>query len=249
MLSPMDALDDPARSEHLRALITKKAALRCFYLEAYGKYRACLLRCPREGLALELGSGAGFVKEVLPEVITSDALSYSGVDRIVDARAMPFENRTLRAIFLLNVFHHVPDVEAFFREAQRCLMPGGRLLIIDQCRGWISTPILRFAHHEPFDPEAVEWSFPSRGPLSGANGALAWIVFERDRPRFERLFPSLRLVRIEPHSPLRYWLAGGLKAWTLLPGWAFPLATRLDDALLRLSPRLASFVDIELVMT
>jgi len=128
----MDALDDPARSERLRALITRKAALRRFYLEAYGKYRACLLRCPREGLALELGSGAGFVKEVLPQVN--------------------------------------------------------------------STPILRFAHHEPFDPDAVEWACPSSGPLSGANGALARIVFERDRPRFERLFPSLRLVSIEPQT-------------------------------------------------
>ena len=243
----MDALDDPARAERLRALIVKKAALRRFYLEAYGKYAACLRRCPREGLALELGSGAGFVKELLPEVITSDALPYPGIDRIVDARAMPFEDRSLRAIFLLNVFHHVPDVAAFFREVERCLVRGGRLLIIDQCRGWISTPILRFAHHEPFDPNAAEWAFESRGPLSGANGALAWIVFERDRPRFETLFPSLRVARVERHSPLRYWLAGGLKPWTLLPGWAFPLATRADDLLVRLSPRLASFTDIELV--
>ncbi|MBK8443443.1 MAG: hypothetical protein IPL35_08515 [Sphingobacteriales bacterium] len=35
-------------------------------------------------------------------------------------------------------------------------------------------------HHEPFQPEAASWEIPSTGPLSGANGALPWIIFKRD---------------------------------------------------------------------
>ena len=60
-------------------------------------------------------------------------------------------------------------------------------------------------------------------------------------------FPKLDLVRYEPHSPLRYWLSGGLKAWSLLPGVAFDAATAVDRALTRLHRNLGSFVTIELV--
>ena len=65
-------------------------------------------------------------------------------------------------------------------------------------------------HHEPFRTESPEWSFPSAGPLSGANGALPWIVFERDRPEFCRSFPQWHLQRIVPIMPLRYLLSGGV---------------------------------------
>ena len=102
-------------------------------------------------------------------------------------------------------------------------------------------------HHEPFRMDASEWNFESTGPLSGANGALTWIVFQRDRKRFQILFPQLELVRYEPHSPFRYWLSGGLKHWSLLPSWAFGPATALDRVLVRVAPETGSFVDVELV--
>jgi hypothetical protein len=72
-------------------------------------------------------------------------------------------------------------------------------------------------------------------------------VFCRDRALLEARHPGLRLERYRPHTPLRYFLAGGLKPWSLLPGFAFPLASALDRALVRLSPELGSFVDVELV--
>jgi SAM-dependent methyltransferase len=241
------ALDGPERYDELRALIERKPALRAFYSEIYAKYRACLERCPKDGDAVELGSGGGFTREALPGVITSDVVAYSGVDRVIDATEMPFADSSLRAIFMLNVFHHVPDVAAFLREAARCLKPGGRVLLVDQHVGWISGPILKYAHHEPFDSRAGDWRFETTGPLSGANGALTWIVFKRDRERFLRENPALELVRYEPHSPLRYWLAGGLKSWSLLPGPLFGLATAFDHALARAVPPLGSFVDVELL--
>jgi SAM-dependent methyltransferase len=185
----------------------------------------------------------------MPEVVTSDVLPYAGVDRVVDASRLPFAAGELRAILMLNVLHHIADAEAFFREAQRCLVPGGRVFLVDQYLGWISTPILRHLHHEPCDPGAERWAFASSGPLSGANGALAWIVFERDRALFQRRFPRLEIASFRPHSPLRYFLAGGLKGWSLLPGAAFPLATALDAALSRWSPRWCSFLDVELLRT
>jgi SAM-dependent methyltransferase len=240
-----DERDDPGRIEELRGLIRRKGLLGRFYLDAYRRAREVLARCPATGLAVEMGSGGGFVKEVIPEMVTSDVLPYGGVDRVVDATAMPFDDGSVRLFFLLNVFHHIPDVERFLDEAVRCLVPGGRLFLVDQYPGWLAWWILKYAHHEPFDDRTPDWGFRSTGPLSGANGALAWIVFERDRARFEERFPSLRLRRWAPGAPLAYWLAGGLRPVGLLPGAAYPAVAALDRLLVRRWPRAASFVDVE----
>lgn len=205
------------------------------------------MKCPTQGLAIELGAGAGFAKSLISDLITTDIEPYPGVDQVLDATHLPYRDESLRFIGMLNVFHHISKVEAFFQEAQRCLLPGGRIFLIDQHPGWINYPILKYFHHEPFHPEATAWEFSSTGPLSGANGALAWMVFVRDRHLFQQRFPDLSILQYRPHSPLRYWLTGGLKNWSMLPEWAWPLATLADRSLLALSNQFGSFVDVELV--
>lgn len=239
-------LDAPERGNELRALILRKSALKAYYEEQYAKYAEVLIRCPRDGIVLELGSGAGFAKTALPEIVTSDLICYSGIDAVLDAGRLPFPDGSLRAVFMSNVLHHLPHAPQAFRELARCLKVAGRVLIVDQFPGYPARWIYRFLHHEPYHPESVGWEFPAGGPLSGANGALAWMIFFRDRLRFQRDFPSLRIESILPHSPLRYWLAGGLKSWNALPHFLFRPATVLDRALIRVSPLFASFMDVEL---
>ena len=242
----MDHLNDPGRAGEIRQVLLGKYGLRCLYEEIYARYRECLDRTPNRGLAVELGSGAGFVKLVVPEIVTTDILAYDGVDAVVDATEMPFANRSIRFVCMWNVLHHIPDAEALFRELDRCLLPGGRVLIQDQHIGWIGKWVLRYFHHEPFRPAAAEWAFATCGPLSGANGALAWIVFQRDVERFRRLFPRLQIRHYRPHTPLRFWLAGGLKKWSLIPPGTWRFVTALDRLLIKLSPQFGSFVEIEL---
>ena len=239
-------LDSADRENQIRETLVRKPAMKSWYEDQYAKYREVLSRSPVGGIALELGSGAGFAKECVPELTTSDLIPYAGVDRSVDATQMAFPDHSLRAVFLMNVLHHIPDTPAFFKELVRTLQPGGRCLIIDQNRGIPSRWILKYAHHEPYQADADEWAFPSTGPLSGANGALAWIIFYRDRKRFEKLYPGLSIRRLQPHTPLLYWLAGGLKAWSLVPAPLLPLAKWMDQILVTWFPILGSFVDIEL---
>ncbi len=242
----MTELDATGRAHELRERLAYKPALAAWYREAYERYVACLERCPPAGLMVELGAAGGFAKELIPELIAADVMPYPGLDTVVDSTHLPFADQSLRALFMLDVFHHINDVELFLCEVSRCLQPRGRLFLVDQHKGLLSTPIYRYLLGEPFDPSASDWRFDASGPLSGANGALAWLVFVRDRGRFEKQFPELRLVQYRPHSPLRYWLAGGLRPWSLLPGWAYQPVTYLDETLAGLWPALGSFVDIEI---
>src|SRR4051812_44371543 len=98
----MENLDSIDRFGELHSLIERKTALKKFYEEVYAKYAACLERCPKQGEVIELGSGAGFVQEVIPQVIKTDVIQYPNLDRVVDATQMPFPANSLRAIFMLN---------------------------------------------------------------------------------------------------------------------------------------------------
>lgn len=242
----VDRIDDPARANEIRSVLLRKYGLRSLYQEIYARYQSSLSQTPQQGVPIELGAGAGFVKNVIPDMMTTDILAYHGIDAAVDGTRMPFPDNSIRFVCMWNVLHHIPDAEALFRELDRCLVPGGRVLIQDQHVGWISRWVLRYIHHEPFRPEAAEWAFTTTGPLSGANGALAWMIFQRDVSNFRTLFPRLRIHAYQPHSPLRFWLAGGLKSWSLIPPGTWSLVTALDRLLIRLSPQFGSFVEIEL---
>ena len=59
-----------------------------------------------------------------------------------------------------------------------------------------------------FDPNG-DWKIQGKGDLSDANGALPWIVFVRDRKKFEKLYPILKILETIPHTPIKYLLSGG----------------------------------------
>lgn len=242
----MNELDSPERLSYIRKVIEKKKPLQTFYREVYRKYNDTLKTCPTDGMALELGSGGGFIKEVIPEIITSDVIPYAGIDRVINAMELPFNNDSIRFIAMMDVIHHLPNVRKFFDEANRCLKKNGKIFIVDQYYSWVTYPLYKFLHHEPMAPKASKWEFESTGPLSDANAALAWIVFERDRKIFETLYPNLRINKIQHHSPIRYWITGGMKNWTLMPNWSYSGFKLFDGMLCKISNRFASFIDIEI---
>ncbi len=220
-------LDDPATTELRRHIVRTKPGLRQIYEEWYALLAAAL---PQGGPALELGSGGGFAAEVIPELITSDVFACPGVQRVIDARELPFAAGELRGIIMTNVFHHVPQPRRLLAEAARCLRPGGALAMIEPWMTPWSELVYTRLHHEPFE-KAAGWEFPAGGPLSSSNGALPWIVFHRDRAVLAAEYPQLRLESVRPLMPLRYLLAGGVSLRALVPGWTWGLWRGVERAL------------------
>jgi SAM-dependent methyltransferase len=237
-------IDDPRCTELRRSLIRKKSFLRQIYEEWYEAITA-LLPLAKDPL-LELGSGGGFLSDFVPEVITSDVFYSLHVNVILDGSHLPFVDGSLGGIVMTDVLHHLPRPRQFFTEASRCVRSGGLMIMIEP---WV-TPWSRLVysklHHEPFQPKAAEWTFPQRGPLSGANSALPWIIFHRDRTRFEREFPLWQIDTIKPFMPFRYLLSGGVSLRSLVPGCSFAFWRNLENLLRPWMKRLAMFALIVL---
>jgi SAM-dependent methyltransferase len=234
------SVDDPRTTALRREIIQDKAFLRALYDEWY---RSLADAVPTGGNVLELGSGAGFFAEYLPDVISSEVFLTPNIRLVADACRLPFANGSLAAIVMTDVFHHIPDVKAFLSEAQRCIRPGGKIVMVEPWRTPWSEWVYSNLHHEPFLP-AAGWGFEASGPLSGANGALPWIVFERDRKIFETLFPRWRIRKIEPMMPFSYLASGGVSLRALVPGWAYRAFRWLEGRLNQ--QRWAMFAQIEL---
>ena len=220
-------------------LIAKRPALRYCYDVWYRTLLddPAVRNAPHEARFLELGSGGSRLKDFDARIITSD-VSPGIADLVVDARRLPFPDASLHALFLTHVFHHIPDVSQFLREAERVLVPGGVIGMIEVA----ATPFARFFfrnfHPEPFSPE-LDWNFAQNDSMMDSNQALSWIVFERDLARFQREHPGLQLEEKRWLPWLPYLLSGGVTRRDVLPRAVVPAIIGTDRVLRGLHPLFA----------
>jgi len=237
-------LDDPAVTLLHGEIIQAKPFLKKIYIDFYQDFAKAVPE-REDKVLVELGSGGGFIKDVIGNVVTSDILDLANVDKVFSAVEMPFEQASVDVFFMIDVLHHIAEPRAFFAEALRCLKVGGKIVMIEPANTLWSRFIYKNFHHEAFDPRA-DWVLQQAGPLSQANGALPWIIFSRDRKIFEDEFPSLRVVRVETHTPFRYLLSGGLTLRQLVPSFTYPAVKAIEYVLSPLRAFLGMFQTIEL---
>ena len=112
--------DDVQTTVLHRNIIKKKGFLYKLFLENYGIFKENIKDVP-DGLKIELGSGGGFLKEVISDVITSDVLELPDVDKVIFAEKIPYPDESVAVFFLLGTLHHIKDPNKFFSEVNRCL--------------------------------------------------------------------------------------------------------------------------------
>lgn len=223
-------------------LIKNKKLLNTFYLAAYKQFEQTSFP---EGKVIELGSGGGFIKKIMPKVVTSDVVSGVGIDKVFGAEEMPFQSKGVSGLVMLNTFHHIKDPGKAMGEFERCLKPGGKIVMVEPWNSFWGRFIYKTFHHEDFDPTA-SWKIKGKGRLSGANGALPWIVFDRDRDKFEKKYKKLKINHVIPHSPLIYLLTGGLSKWKLVPDFTIGGVMLIEKLLSPFNKYLGMFVSIEI---
>ena len=223
--------DSEAFSLQHREILMSKPLVRQLFL---GFYRRCRTLDERlftaRGARLEIGSGSSFVREAYPDVVTSDIKFLPFVDLICRGEALPVRDASLRAVYAINTFHHIPEPRRFLREMTRALAPGGGVILIEPYHGPLARFLFRRMHaSEGFDEHAASWEAPDgAGPFTKANQALSYIVFRRDRATFESEFPGLTIALEQPHTHLSYVVSGGVNFRQLVPTFASPLVAAAE---------------------
>ncbi len=240
-------LDSPERTIAHQKIIKEKFFLRKLYEEWYAVFTGIIPQLP-DGKMIELGSGGGFLKEIAPSVLCTDILILPSNDLTFSALEMPFTDNELSAIFMIDTFHHIPDSKLFLTEVNRVLKKDGMLVMIEPANSFWGRFIYKNFHHEPFDLNG-DWKIPSSGPLSGANGALPWIVFERDSEEFNTDFPCFELEKISYHTPLMYLISGGVSFKQVFPNFSYSIFRAIDNLLPMISRQLSMFVTIKMRKT
>jgi len=229
------AVGSPEFFEIQKGLIFDRPLLKHCYDDWFARIRGDIRSVTAPGDLVELGSGGSYLRDLEPSLITSDVVE--GVaDRVIDARRMPFADGSVRALILTHVFHHIPEPERFFREAQRVLVPGGVIAMIEVAHTPMARLFFRHFHHEPYRDECPDWDFGQTDSMMDSNQALSWMVFVRDLARFQALFPGLRIELSEYTPWFTYLASGGVTMRDLIPRWLVPPLLGAERLLRPLSP-------------
>ncbi|MGE5042127.1 MAG: class I SAM-dependent methyltransferase [Candidatus Levyibacteriota bacterium] len=235
-------LSDPELIELHGEIIRRKKLLNLVYRRFYEEFKVPIMGQKR---IVELGSGGGFLKEIIPGVTTSDVISGPYVDHVFSAEKMPFKDNSIDAFLMLNTFHHIKDPGKALAEMNRCLRRKGKIIMVEPYATWFSGIIYRHFHYEGFDKKAT-WQVQGKNRME-SNNALPWIIFTRDRALFREKFPSLKIHSIRLHTPVQFLLSGGLSHPQFIPNFSIPFFAALEKAISPFNKFFALYSTIEII--
>ncbi|HWZ95458.1 MAG TPA: methyltransferase domain-containing protein [Opitutaceae bacterium] len=113
------------------------------------------------GVVVELGSGMGNIKEVIPHCITTDLFPNPWLDRQENAYRLSFAAGSVSHLILFDVWHHLRFPGTALREFHRVLAPGGRLILFEPAASWTGRLVYGLFHHEPVGlKDKISWHAP-----------------------------------------------------------------------------------------
>ncbi len=238
-------LDLPQTTIDSVKIIQQKKIFKNVYSDFYTIFQSHSQNLPH-GKRLELGSGAGFIKDFIPDVITSDVIKLPMCDRVINAEKLPFKKNTLSAIYLLNTFHHIKNPTKALNEFNRVLKKGGKVIMIEPNNSFWGRFVYKNFHYEDFDEKITKWKVTGKGPLSDANNALPGVIFKRDQAIYQVKYPHLPVTVLSSHTPIMYLLSGGLKKRQLVPTFTYQGFKWLEKILSPLNNHFGMFITIVL---
>lgn len=210
----------------------RKPVLRKIY-EGFHRqiFRAC--RHDLTGPTVEIGSGLGQIKAVIPNCITTDVLPNPWLDRIENAYRLSFGNDSVANLILFDVWHHLRYPGTALLEFRRVLASGGRLIVFDPCMSLLGLLVYGMFHHEPIGlRKQITWFAPENWAAGNADyyaaAANAWRIF-CGSSRFQ--LRGWRAVSVQRAAALSYVASGGFRAPQLYPSILLPLLQWIDAVL------------------
>lgn len=215
---------------------TRKPLLRNAYQGFYTDIREQLdySRC---GKIVELGSGLGNIKTVIPECVTTDIFENPWLDRVEDAYRLSFSNGEVGNLILFDVFHHLQYPGSALKEFHRVLETGGRLIIFEPAAGRIGRAVYGLFHSEPLAlDQPICWEAPEGSNWKDfgyyAAQGNATRIFVKGEHGDKLAEWETREVKF--YSGLAYVATGGFRGPQLCPEFLWPLLCLADKGLSRI---------------
>jgi len=208
----------------------KKSALRTVYGGFYRLIKENLSQLS-SGATIELGSGIGAIKDVIPDCVTTDMFSTPWNDKVENAYTLSFSDSSLSNIILVDVFHHLEYPGTALKEFYRVLRPGGKVLLFEPCLSVLGLFVFGVIHHEPVNLMAeISWEAPQLESLDSpkfyaAQGNATRIFLGNGFKTRLGLWSRMNVIRL---SALSYLASGGYRKPQLVPDKALPVVKRLE---------------------
>jgi SAM-dependent methyltransferase len=191
---------------------------------------------------LELGSGGGNIKKIIPECITSEQFKNNKTDRIENIYKINFKNNSISNIILIDVFHHLRYPNFALKEINRILIKKGRIIMIEPAMGLIPRIIYKIFHYEPNGFRLkIDWDTTPKNIQSTnqyfAAQSLSWRAFFLKELNLNNKY---RIKLIKPFSDFSFLLSGGYSYNSFYPKGLYSLIKLIDEILTYISIRVFS---------
>lgn len=220
----------------------KKPVLRTIYREFHRAIAAQLSNLENP-LVVEVGSGIGNIKEIIPNCLRTDLFPNPWIDRVENAYALSFADGTVSDLILFDVFHHLRYPGTALREFERVLRPGGRVLIFDPFISLLGLIAYGLLHVEPIGwRDYIDWFAPKDWSAQNtdyyaAQGNTTRIFFGRLDPA---LLKSWKVVTKQRFAAFSHIASGGYSGPQLYPESAYPFMHSVDRILDQIPPLFAT---------
>ena len=197
---------------------------------------------------IEVGSGAGFTKDFIKN--KNFKLTDLGFDEHLDfknvnAQNTGFENESFDYVIASNMIHHIPYPIKFFRETNRILKKGGKLIIFESyCSIFfqLATIIMK---HEGFDFTLNVWdeNIPKSDEKNAWHGNIAvpHLIFD-DKNIFNDKLGELFSIEYEKLTECFVFInSGGVTSKTAhvpMNNFFLNILHRIDNILVKLFPKI-----------
>jgi SAM-dependent methyltransferase len=208
-----------------------KSVLRLIYNDFY-KLIAEHLANIANGYVVELGSGIGKIKYIIPHCIRTDLFLNEWIDKKENAYKLSFSNNSVSDLILFDVFHHLRYPGTVLKEFHRVLLPKGRVIIFEPCiNSLLGFVVFSLFHHEPLGiKESIQWTAPDELDPDiidyyAAQSNSSRIFFNQE---FKNNLSQWNVKRKDRFSAISYVLSGGYSKPQLYPTAVLSMIRVLD---------------------
>ena len=201
-----------------------------------------------EETGIEVGSGAGFSKDFiknknfkLTDIGEDDHLDFKNID----AQSTGFESESFDYVIASNMIHHIPFPIKFFKEMNRIIKKGGKLIIFESYCSLVFQLATIIMKHEGFDFTLDVWD--EKNPKSDeknawhGNIAVPHLIFD-DKAKFEKNLGKYFEIEYEKLTECFIFLnSGGVTSKTKcipLNNFFLNLLNKIDGILVKLFPKI-----------